>query len=429
MLKFATNPMFATAMDRPIHRRRLTPSMLVGAAVVTMALTTTGWLVLNPAERTLRVEASRITISTVSAAPFHDFVPLRGRVVPLDSIVLDAVLGGRVDQVLVEAGQRVTAGQPLIRLSDPTLELDAIARETQVIEQMNGQRSQLLTFEQTQTGDIRAVADAEYNIVRLARQRARRLLLAAKGWVSQEALEQSIDELAYQKRLREIAVDAMQRDAAVIKQSNALIDETAARLDINLDVARHQLDALVVRAPADGVLTGLDAHVGEEKARGQHLGQIDRDGGFKVTAAVDEFYLARVKQGQHVAATIDGTPSTLVVAKLYPQVKDGKFEVDLAWKDTAAPGLRRGQAVQGKLELGGDAAAVVLPAGPFLEASGGAWVFVLDRDGKSATRRSVKLGRRTTEAVEVLDGLVPGDRVVTSDYTQLDRIERLALSP
>ncbi len=429
MLKFATSPMFATAMDRPIHRRRFTPSMLGGAAMLTMALAATGWFVLNPAERTLHVEASRLTISTVSTAPFHEFIPLRGQVVPLNSIVLDAVLGGRVDQVLVEAGQRVTTGQPLIRLSDPTLELDAIARETQVIEQMNGQRSQLLNFEQTRTGDIKAEADAAYNIVRLSRQLARRQLLAAKGWVSQEALEQSTDELAYQKHLREISADAMQRDAAVITRSNALIEETAARLDINLEVARHQLDALVVRAPADGVLTGLDAHVGEEKARGQHLGQIDRDGGFKVTATVDEFYLARVKQGQHVAATIDGTPSTLIVSKLYPQVKDGKFEVDLAWERAAAPGLRRGQALQGKLELGGDATAVVLPAGPFLEASGGAWVFVLDRDGNSATRRAVKLGRRTTEAVEVLDGLAPGDRVVTSDYTQLNRIERLALSP
>ena len=175
------------------------------------------------------------------------------------------------------------------------------------------------------------------------------------------------------------------------------------------------------------MLTALDAHVGEEKVRGQHLGQIDRDGGFKVTVQVDEFYLARVQVGQHVTATFDGTPSTLVVAKLYPQVKDGKFEIDLAWDGAAAAGLRRGQAVQGKLELGGDAPAVVLPAGPFLEASGGAWVFVLDHDGAGATRRPIKLGRRTTEAVEVLSGLRPGDRVVTSDYTDLDRIDRLAL--
>ena len=421
-------PRVVTTMDRPITRRRVTRPMLAGAAALAAVATAVAWLMLNPADRMLRVETAKITISTVKTAPFHDFIPLRGQIVPLDSIVLDAVLGGRVEEVLVEAGQRVTAGQALLRLSDPSLELDAIARETQVIEQINSQRALQLNFEQTRTGDAKTLADAEYNILRLSREVARRQPLAAKGFASQEVLDQSLDEFAYQKRLRDVALDAGQRDAAVIKRSNALIEETAARLDDNLAAAKRQLDALTVRAPADGVLTGLDAHVGEEKTRGQHLGQIDRDGGFKVTVPVDEFYLARVKTGQSVAVTVDGAPGTLVVAKIYPQVKNGKFDIDLAWDAAPPAGLRRGQAVQGKLELGGDVAAVVLPSGPFLEATGGAWVFVVDADGTTASRRAVKLGRRTPESVEVLGGLKPGDRVVTSDYTGLDRIDRLAIA-
>jgi HlyD family secretion protein len=421
------NPSIFTTMDRPLARRRVTSPMLAGGAALSTALLAIAWMRLHPAERTFRVEASKITISTVSAAPFHDFIPLRGRIVPLVSIVLDAVQGGRVEEVLAEAGQRVVAGQPLIRLSDPTLELDAIARETQVIGQINSQRSLQLNFELTRASDARAVATAEYNIMRLSREVARRRPLAAEGFTSLEKLDQSADELVYQRRLRDMSVNALERDAAVIRESNDLIEKTAPRLDANLAAAKGQLDALTVRAPADGVLTALDAHIGEEKNRGQHLGQIDRDAGFKVTIQVDEFYLARVKPGQRVAVTVDGTPSTLVVTKLYPQVKDGKFEIDLAWEGSTPHGLRRGQAVQGKLELGDDVLAVVLPAGPFLEASGGAWVFVLDNDGSSATRRAVKLGRRTTEAVEVQSGLHPGDRVVTSDYTGLDRIDRLAL--
>jgi HlyD family secretion protein len=427
-MKAVTDTFFTTVMDRPRPKRRVTGPMIASVAGLAAAAAAAGWMTLSPAERTLKVEAARITISTVKTAPFHDFIPLRGRIVPLDSIVLDAILGGRVEQVLAEAGQRVTAGQPLIQLSDPQLELDAIARETQVIEQMNSQRSQQLAFELTRTGDRKAVSDADYNILRLARQVARRAPLAAKGFASQETLDQSVDELLYERRTRDIAADALQRDSAVIKRSEALIEQTAERLQVNLAAAKHQLDALVVRAPADGVLTGLEAHVGEEKVRGQHLGQIDRDGGFKVTIQVDEFYLARVNAGQRVSATVDGAPSTLVVTKIYPQVKDGKFEIDLAWEGEAPAGLRRGQAVQGKLELGGDASAVVLPAGAFLGTSGGGWVFVLDRDGSEAVRRSVKLGRRTTETVEVLDGLRPGDRVVTSDYTGLDRVDRLAIA-
>jgi HlyD family secretion protein len=315
----------------------------------------------------------------------------------------------------------------LIRLSDPTLELDAIARETQVIGQMNSQKSLQLSFELTRASDERAVAAAAYNVVRLSREVARRRPLAEAGFVSQEKFEQSADELAYEKRLMEISADALRRDATAIQQSNELIEKTATRLDANLTAAKGELDALTVRAPANGVLTALDAHVGEEKTRGTHLGQIDCDAGFKVTIQVDEYYLARVKPGQHVAATVDGTSSNLVVTKIYPQVKDGKFEIDLAWEGPAPRGLKRGEAVQGKLELGDNAATMLLPAGPFLEASGGAWVFVVDSDGTSAVRRPVKLGRRTTETVEVLDGLQPGDRVVTSDYTGLDRIDRLVL--
>jgi HlyD family secretion protein len=421
------SPSFAPSMDRPRSRKRISRPMLYAAAAVAAGAVAVAWLVLNPAERTLRVEASKITVATVAAAPFHDFIPLRGQVVPLDSIVLDAVLGGRVEEVLAEAGQRVTAGQPLLRLSDPTLELEAIARETQVIEQINNQRSLQLNFEQTKTADAKALADADYNVTRLGRQVARRQPMAAKGFESQEVLDQSNDELGYQKRLKDIAADALQRDAVVIRKSEALISETAERLDANLAAAKRQMDALTVRATADGVLTALDAHVGEEKTRGQHLGQIDRDGGFKVTVPVDEFYLARVKPGQHVAVEVDGQPSALVVSKVYPQVKDGKFDIDLTW-DAPPSGLRRGQAVQGKLELGGDLPATVLPAGPFLETSGGAWIFVLDADGAGAQRRSVKLGRRTTETVEVLSGLKPGDRVVTSDYTGLERIDRLAIA-
>ena len=419
------NTSFAPAMDRPRARQRFGKPVLIGGAAAALALAAVGWVVLAPAERSLRVEAAKISVGTVATAPFHDFIPLRGQVVPLDSIVLDAELGGRVEEVLVEAGQRVTAGQKLIRLSDPTLELEAIARETQVIEQINNQRSLQLSFEQTKTGDAKAVADAEYNITRLGRQVARRQPMAAKGYESMEVLDQSNDELAYQKRLREVAVDAQQRDTVVIKKSEALIEETAARLDDNLTAAKRQMDALTVRATADGVLTGIDAHVGEEKTRGQHLGQIDRDGGFKVTVPVDEFYLARVKPGQRVAVTIDDKPAALVVYKVYPQVKDGKFDIDLSWDGAAPDGLRRGEAVQGKLELGGDVPATVLPAGPFLEASGGAWVFVLASDGATAERRTVKLGRRTPDSVEVLGGLKPGERVVTSDYTGLERIDRL----
>ena len=422
------NGVFVAAMDRPRVRRRLTLPVLAVAVVSATAVAAVAWQLARPPERVLRVDASRITVSAVSMAAFREFIPVRGQVEPLSTVALDAVEGGRVEEVLAEAGQKVVAGQPLIRLSEPSLELEAIARETQIIEQINNQRSLELNFEQTKTSDAKALVDADYNIMRLGRLVSRRQPLAAHGFASQEMLDQAADELDYQQRLKKIAEDAVERDAAVITRSEALIGQTAARLDANLAIAKGQLDALTVRAPTDGLLTSLDAHVGEEKNCGQHLGQIDRDGGFKVTMQVDEFYLARVRPGQGIAATIDGARGDLLVAKVYPQVKDGVFTIDLSWRGAEPAGLRRGQTIQGKLALGDDGPAVVLPAGAFLQTSGGTWVFVVNRDGTSAERRSVKLGRRTTETVEVLSGLAPGDRVVTSDYAGFERIDRLALS-
>ena len=421
--------MLLTGMDRPIAKRRLTRPRIVVVGFCAVWLAAIAWPMLRPAERRLDLATWKITISSVRASPFHDFIPLRGEVAPLNSIVLDAVQSGRVEEVMAEAGQRVAAGQPLLRLSDPALELDAIARETQVIEQINGQHTLQLTLEATRTNDARALADAVYNIVRLARQVDRRQQIAATGYGSEEKLDEAVDELAYQRRLRLIALDAVQRDAAVIRGSTEMRASTTERLAANLAAAKRQLDALIVRAPADGVLTGLDVHVGEEMARGQHLGQVDRDGGFMVTAEIDEFFLARVKPGQRFDIILDGTNRSLTIRKIYPQVKAGKFRIDLAWEGAAPPGLRRGQAVQGKLGLDDDTQATVLPAGPFLEASGGNWVFVLTPDGSNAVRREVRLGRRNAESVEVLAGLAPGDRVITSDTTGFDRIDRIALTP
>ena len=418
----------AAGMDRPIAKRRLPGGRVLGIGAVVAVLALVGaWLWFSPAVETMRVDRARLSIATVAMAPFHEYIPLRGEVVPLQTVYLDVAQGGRVEAVLAEAGQHVTQGQVLVRFSDPAMELDAIARETQVIEQMNTQQQLQLSFEQTRTGDAKAIADADYQIVKLGRQVARRAPLAGMGYESQENADNSADELAYQKRMRDIATDAQRRDTALVDKSEGLIKETASRLDDNLRAARLMLDTLVVKAPADGILTALDAHVGEQKTRGVRLGQIDQTDGYKLTADIDEYYLARVHQGDRVQADVDGKTGDLVVAKVYPEVKSGKFTVDLTWPDGAPKDLRPGEAVMGKLELGTQENSLVLPAGAFLDTTGGQWVFVLDGDDE-ARRRAVKLGRRTPELVEVLSGLKPGDRVITSDYAGWDRIQKLTIA-
>lgn len=415
-------------MDRKRPRKRWTRGRLLGGAAVLLLAAGVGLVVADQGIRSLRLDRQKLTIGTVTEDVFHDSIPVRGEVQALESVVLDTTEAGRIEEILVEAGQTVVAGQPLVRLSNTDLQLETIARETQIIEQINNQRGIQLQFEQAKTGDANAVAGAEYNIINLSRQIRRQSPLTAHGFTAQETLDNLTDQLDYQKRLKDIAQDGLKRDAALYADLSGQAGEIAAHLQDNLAIAKKLLDSLVVRAPVAGQLTVLDVKLGEQKARGERLGQIDRQTGFKVVVQVDEFYLARVHTGQPVALTRNGRKIPLTIVKVFPQVKNGRFEIWLNFADAAAPpDLRPGEALQGSLQLGDDQQALILPLGPFMETTGGGWAFVLDADGKTATRRTIRTGRRNGTQIELLDGLKPGEKVILSDYADLDRIDQIRI--
>lgn len=415
-------------MDRKRPRKRWTRGRLLAGAAVLLLAAGVGLVIANQGTRSLRLDRQKLTIGTVTEDVFHDSIPVRGEVQALESVVLDTTEAGRIEEILVEAGQTVVAGQALVRLSNTDLQLETIARETQIIEQINNQRGIQLQFEQAKTGDANAVAGAEYNIVNLSRQIRRQSPLTAHGFTAQETLDNLTDQLDYQKRLKDIAQDGLKRDAALYADLSGQAGEIAAHLQDNLAIAKKLLDSLVVRAPVAGQLTVLDVKLGEQKARGERLGQIDRQTGFKVVVQVDEFYLARVHTGQPVALTRNGRKIPLTIVKVFPQVKNGRFEIWLNFADAAAPAdLRPGEALQGSLQLGDDQQALILPLGPFMETTGGGWAFVLDADGKTATRRTIRTGRRNGTQIELLDGLKPGEKVILSDYADLDRIDQIRI--
>jgi len=420
----------ATGMDRKRPRRRWTRNRLLAGAAVLLLAGGVAYVAANQGSRSLRLDRDKLTIGTVTQDVFHDSIPVRGEVQALDSVVLDTTEAGRVEEILVEAGQTVVAGQPLVRLSNTDLQLETIARETQIIEQINNQRNVQLQFEQAKTNDANAVAGADYNIINLARQIRRQSPLTAHGFTAQETLDNLTDQLDYQKRLKLIAEDGQKRDAALYTDEAAQAGEIASHLADNLAIARKVLDALVVRAPVAGQLTSLDVHLGEQKDRAQRLGQIDRPTGYKVVVQVDEFYLSRVRAGQAVTMTRNGRKIPLSIAKVFPQVKNGRFEIWLSFADGAAPtDLRPGEALQGSLQLGDDQQALILPIGPFLETTGGGWAFVLDAEGKTASRRPIKTGRRNGSQIEIVGGLAPGEQVILSDYADLDRIDQIRIQP
>jgi HlyD family secretion protein len=378
-------------------------------------------------ERSVRMARDTLTIAPVTEGVFRDFIPLRGKVVPRDTVYIDAIDGGRVERVLAQAGDEVKEGEPLIGFSNTNLQLQVIQQEAQLNQATAQLQQNEINLEQNKINNERELTQLDYNITRLTRSINRRAVLFAKGAESEEAKDIVQDELSYDLKLKPLQAASNERQDAIRQSQVPLIEAQLRQLQENLRIVHAKLDNLTVRAPIAGRLTDMDIKVGENRNPGQRLAEITPDTGIKLSADVDEYYLSRVHNGEASDVNIGDKAWRLHVIRVYPQVKDGQFLVDLAFEGPNPQGLVPGQTVQGKLSLGGDDRALILPAGPFLERTGGDWIFALTPGEHSAQRQRIKLGRRNLEQVEVLSGLKEGDRVITSDYAGLDRINRIDL--
>jgi HlyD family secretion protein len=418
-------------MDRKVPRsaRRNRRIMIgVGSTLALGAIVTLAVAVIGGAQRSVRTPMATVTIDTVEAGVFHDLTPLRGKIAPHDTIYLDALEGGQVARVMAHAGDMVSAGQPLLAFRNTELELDVLDREGRLVESITQLQTYEKQLEDTRLSNEKAAAEIDFNIVRLSRAAARRSELAAAGDIPLEVSDQLKDELAYDTRLRPLQAQSDARQESLRVRQLPEVHAELASLRQSLAITRGKLDDLVVKAPVAGQLTDLVRNIGENHNRGERLGEIVPNTGFKVEASIDEYYLGRVRAGQTAIADIDDKTWKLRVERVYPQVKDSVFTVDLEFDGAAPPGLLPGEAVEGRLSLGGDQPALVLAAGPFLERTGGDWVMVVDPSGRHAIRRRIKIGRRNTEQVEILDGLKPGDRVITSDYAAFEHVDRVDLT-
>lgn len=420
------------SMDKPIARPKWWRSrrtllagcagLAVAALVVTVAMAGFG------ARSAVRTPAANLTIDTVRHDVFQDFVTLRARVVPRDIIYLDALEGGQVEQVFVQPGDLVVPGQPLLRFRNTALELEVLDREGRLVESITQLQTYEKQLEDTRLTNEKAVARIQYDIVRLQRSAERRDALLAKGYVSRDQHEAVHDELAYNRGLLPLQLTANREQETLRRRQTPQIQAELASLRESLIITRSKLESLVLRAPVAGRLTDMDLKVGEIRERGQRLGQITPDTGFKLQADIDQYYLERVRVGQQGQVEIAGRSSAFRVVRVDPQVKNSTFQIEMAFDQAPPSGLLPGQALEGRLTLGGDRKGLVLAAGPFLERSGGDWVMVLNDGGRRAERRRVRLGRRNAEQVEVLSGLTAGERVLTSDYTSFEKVDQVILT-
>ncbi|MEQ9563820.1 MAG: HlyD family efflux transporter periplasmic adaptor subunit [Woeseiaceae bacterium] len=414
-----------SGMDRKIERRPRKP-LLIGGAIAAAILVAVVAVLSVDTRTSFTLDGQRIRIAEVVTGVYEDFIPLRASVEPEKTVYLDAIEGGRVEAIHVEEGEFVEEGQPLIDLSNTTLQLEVIAREAEVSEQLNNLRNTQLAIEQNRLKLKGDLIEIDYQITRLSRLVARHQELQGNQFISKNEFEDSSDELEYWKNRRVVTRESQAQDEIIRLAQIEQLNSSVQQLEKNLSLARGNLDNLSIRAPRSGHLTSLNAEIGQSKARGERLGQIDDVDRFKASAMVNEFYLNRMRTGQQALLQVGGRSYQLEVSKIYPEVQASQFRVDLRFVGGAPADIRRGQTLQLQLVLGDTTEqAVLLTNGPFFNDTGGAWVFVLDADGKAATRRNVQLGRRNPGSIEVESGLLPGDEVIISSYSNFIDIERL----
>jgi HlyD family secretion protein len=417
-----------SGMDRAIEKtpwqKYRKPLGWAGGAVLVLVLF---WFFVPDSGRALKVQNDRIVVSTVSMGEFDDYIPVRGQVAPFKTVFLDAIEGGRVEAVYVEDGVQVKAGDLIIDLSNTQLQLNVLAREAEVTEQLNNLRNTELSLEQNRLEHKRNLVDISYHIIRLSREIERLRPLVEKDLVDDGTLERLQDEHDWYIAKREITLESQETDERLQKIQMEQLRIAGAQLEKNLEVASRNMDALNVRAPVAGKLTAFDVEIGQALSRGVNIGQIDDPTSFKVTANIDEYYLSRVDIEQTAALTVNGREFKLMVRKIYPQVKNGTFEVDMVFVGEEPDSIRRGQTLQLNLQLGSPSDSLLIPNGAFYQDTGGNWVFVVTVDGARAVKRDVRMGRRNLKYIEVLDGLEPGEHVITSPYTNYLDMDRLEL--
>ncbi|PVX31354.1 efflux transporter periplasmic adaptor subunit [Sphingomonas pokkalii] len=402
-------------MDRRVTRSRAPwwrrRAVLVPLAVVAVAIAI--WRLI-PATGSTNVVGTDIEINAVIRAPFADYLPVRATIAPRVTTLVGVLAGGQVEKLVVQDGVMVAEGEPLATLANPTLKLDVLTREAQIASQLGGVAGENLGIERNRLDRAGQIAQANYDLIKARRELGIRQQLHDQGFLSDAGVKSYAEEVAYQEKRVSQLQSGGAAEARITATQGSRLNDTRGRLERNLAAVRAGLDALVIRAPMAGRLTNFILQPGQTLKPGDPAGQVDSEGSWKLIADVDEYYLGRVAVGQR-ARTADSV--ALTVSKVLPAVTDGRFRVELTFDGTPPAGLNRGQTLDIRITLGSTATALVAPVGGWLEAGGGTSAFVLDPDGSHARRRAVKTGRRNPEQVEILSGLRPGERIVTSNMS------------
>ena len=413
------------AMDKRVPKRRgPLVARVAAAAVIAAGGAFAAWHFMP---RGLQVAAKDVRIAAVEQGLFLDDIVVRASAEPLNSVILDSVESGRVEEVFAKDGALVNKGQLLFRLSNPQRNLELLARQAEHAQQISNLSNLRVAQEAGRTDHQRRLSDLEFALAQAEKQHARNAKLAAQGFISSVSVDESADKLAQQRRAFRQEAEASDTDARVRRDALAQMERAIKGLQSGLLLVNATVDALAVRAPVDGMLTGFRLQVGETIKTDQHIGRIDDPNRFKLSALVDEFYLNRVTVGRHASVRQGDRSYAADISTIYPQIKEGRFTVELVFTKEQPPVLSPGQSLDAQVTLGEPGKATLLPNGAYLNETGAAWVFVVGRDGETVTRRAIRSGRRSNSQVEILSGLAPGEQVIVSSYAAFEKTERLQL--
>lgn len=415
-------------MDIPLKKKRFNLQkilMIAGgiaiiALIIFVLLSTTGASKLN-------VEKERLSINEVTQGVFQENIPVNGVVLPKNTIYLDALEGGRVEEKFVEDGAMMKKGEPIMRLSNTDLELSLVNQETSVYNLLTQMQISQNQARQNTINRLNQNTDVENSLIEAKRVYDLNKRLYEKGVIARQEFIQSENDYNYQKERMELSKQILAQDSLAVQIENNQAQSSYARTQNALELMRRKVADLVVRAPVDGQLTSLDAEIGQSINKGARLGQIDVLDGFKVRVDIDEHYISRIYAGQRGTFELDSKTYELEIKKVYSQVNNGRFQVDMYFVDATPEDIRRGQSLQIRLALSQEKEALLVSKGGFFQETGGNWIFKVSQDGDRAYKVPIKLGSQNTKYYEVLEGLQPGDRVVTNSYDSYGDVEELAL--
>lgn len=417
MSKSADSSISSSGMDKKIERKTWTTKRigLIAAGVVIVALFIYSFVFMDT-RSTLNVEREKLTVSTVRQDSFQEFIQVTGAVQPIQTIYLDAIEGGMVENIYRESGTMVDRGDTLLTLSNSDLRLRVLQQSSAIYDQINQTRNSRLNIEQNSLSLKERLAEAKNQLEITRSNYERQQQLFEQEMVAEQAFLEAKENYEYQKKRYGLIYESFKQDSIKSQEQLRQIDQSLDRMWRSLEAVEGILDRLVVTAPIAGQLSTIELNPGQSISSGERIGQVDILDSYKVRVGIDEYHLSRITTGLNGSFNYSGKTHRLKITKIYPVVENGQFQVDMEFIGDAPSGLTRGQTLRIRLALGGSDNALLLSRGGFYQTTGGNWVYRVTEDGERAVKQDIQLGRQNPDYFEVLSGLEPGDKVITSSY-------------